>query len=85
MFGIFYPLPPCPNFGLLQNTKSTQPPLLLSEFGKPPLSSDVICTWPLLSSTFHYFFILDLHTVADIKDAESEAENIHLLGGEVKK
>ena len=32
-FVIFEPLPPCPNFGLLHSTKSTQPPLLLSDFG----------------------------------------------------
>ena len=45
-FQFLDPLPRCPNFLLLHSTKSTQPPLLLSDFGLPqppsPLSSDVI-------------------------------------------
>ena len=46
--GFFDPLPPCPKFGLIHSTKSTQPPLLCLLLDQPPLCADVLYVWSLI-------------------------------------
>ena len=52
-FRVLDPLPPCPHFGLISSTKSTQPPLLCLLLDQPPspLCADVLYAWSL---TLHH-------------------------------